>query len=129
MKICLVQISIFFKACAGAQSCPTLCSLMACGPPVSSVDGIFQARILDWFAISSFMASSQPRDQTHISRIAGRFCLLCLVCLLHWQAGSLPVSHHLALSNLVTVLMYITCIILFDCYNSLMKEKLLSIYR
>ena len=40
MKIFLVQISIFFKACAGAQSCPTLFSLMDCGPPVSSVYGI-----------------------------------------------------------------------------------------
>ena len=36
-------------------------------PPGSSVCGIFQARILEWVAISFSRGSSQPRDQTHIS--------------------------------------------------------------
>ena len=31
-----------------AQSCLTLCDPMDCSPPVSSVHGIFQARILEW---------------------------------------------------------------------------------
>ena len=31
-----------------AQSCPTLCDPMDCSPPVSSVHGILQARILEW---------------------------------------------------------------------------------
>jgi len=35
-----------------AQSCPTLCDPMDCSPPGSSVHGIFQARILEWVAIS-----------------------------------------------------------------------------
>ena len=35
--------------------------------------GILQARILDWVAISSSRESSQPRDQTQVSCIAGRF--------------------------------------------------------
>ena len=35
--------------------------------PGSSVHGIFQARILEWVAISSSRGSSQHRDQTHIS--------------------------------------------------------------
>ena len=35
-----------------AQSCPTLCDLMDCSPSGSSVHGIFQARILEWVAIS-----------------------------------------------------------------------------
>ena len=35
------------------QSCPTLCYLMDCNRPGSSVHGIFQARILEWVAISS----------------------------------------------------------------------------
>ena len=34
------------------QSCPTLCTPMDCSPPSSSVHGIFQARILEWAAIS-----------------------------------------------------------------------------
>ena len=35
-----------------AQSCPTLCDLMDCSPPGSSVHGIFQARVLEWVAIA-----------------------------------------------------------------------------
>ena len=35
-----------------AQSCPTLCDPMDCSPPGSSVHEIFQARILEWVAIS-----------------------------------------------------------------------------
>ena len=44
--------------------------------PGSSVHGIFQARILEWIAISYSKGSSQPRDPSHvscISCIAGRF--------------------------------------------------------
>ena len=55
-----------------AQSCPTLCELMDCCPPGSSVHGIFQARILEWFAISFSRGSSPTRNQTQVSRIAGR---------------------------------------------------------
>ena len=36
------------------------------------VYGIFQARILEWVAISFSRASSQPRDRTLISHITGR---------------------------------------------------------
>ena len=35
--------------------------------------GILQARILEWVAMSSSRGSSQPRDWTQVSRIAGRF--------------------------------------------------------
>ena len=42
---------------------------MDCTPPDSSVHGIFQARILEWVAISFSRGSSLPRDWTHISCI------------------------------------------------------------
>ena len=58
-----------------AQSCPTLCDAMDCSPPVSSVHGILQARILEWVAISFSRGSSQPRD-TQVSCIAGRRFIL-----------------------------------------------------
>ena len=48
-----------------------LCDPMDCSLPGSSVHGIFQARILEWVAIS-FSRSSRPRDQTQVSHIAGR---------------------------------------------------------
>jgi len=46
---------------------------MDCSLAGSSVPGIFQARILDWVAISFSRGSSWPRDWTHISCIVGRF--------------------------------------------------------
>ena len=55
-----------------AQSCPTLCDPVDCSPPGSSVHGILQARILEWVAISFSRGSSQPRDWTQVSCIAGR---------------------------------------------------------
>ena len=45
-----------------AQLCPTLCDHMDCSPPGSFVHEIFQARILEWVAISFSKGSSQPRD-------------------------------------------------------------------
>ena len=54
------------------QSCPGLCNPMDCGPLGSSVHGIFQARILEWIAISFFRASSRPGDRTWVSCIEGR---------------------------------------------------------
>ena len=38
------------------QSCPTLHDPMDCSPPGSSVQGIFQARVLEWVAISSLIS-------------------------------------------------------------------------
>ena len=52
-----------------AQSCSTLCDPMDC-----TVHGILQTRILEWVAFPSFSrGSSQPRDRTQVSGIAGRF--------------------------------------------------------
>ena len=45
-----------------AQSCLTVCNPMDCGLPRSSVYGIFQARVLEWVAISFSRGSCRPRD-------------------------------------------------------------------
>ena len=45
-----------------AQLCPTLYESMDCNLPGSSVHGIFQARILEWVAISFSRGSSWLRD-------------------------------------------------------------------
>ena len=55
-----------------AQSCPTLWDPMDCSLPGSSTHGIFQARILEWVAISFSRGSSQPSNRTRVSCIAGR---------------------------------------------------------
>ena len=56
-----------------AQSCPTLCDLMDCSPPGSSVHGVLQTRILKWVAILFSRGYSQLRDLSRVSCIAGRF--------------------------------------------------------
>ena len=45
---------------------------MDCSLPGSSVHGIFQARVLEWTAISFSRGSSQPRAQTRVSCIVDR---------------------------------------------------------
>ena len=55
-----------------AQSCLTLCDPMDCSLRGSSVHGIFQARVLEWVAISFSRESSQLRDLTQVSCIVGR---------------------------------------------------------
>ena len=55
-----------------AQSCLTLCDPVDCSLPRFSVHGIFQARILEWVAISFSRGSSRPRDRTRVSCIVGR---------------------------------------------------------
>ena len=49
-----------------------LCDSMDCSPPGSSVHGIFQARVLEWVAISFSRGSSWTKDQTQIPCILGR---------------------------------------------------------
>ena len=48
----------------------TLCNPVDCRPPRFSVHGILQARILQWFAMSSSRRSSPPSDQTCVSYIS-----------------------------------------------------------
>ena len=46
--------------------------------------GILQARMLEWVAMPSSRGSSQPRDRTQVSRIAGRFFTV-------WATREVPV--------------------------------------
>ena len=65
------------RGCGGGglvvKSCPTDCDPMDYNLPGSSVHGILQERILEWIAISFSRGFSQPRNQTWVSWIAGRF--------------------------------------------------------
>ena len=64
--------------------CPVAQSCLILGNPMSgsSVHGIFQARILEWVAISYFRGIFLTQEWN-----------LCLLHLLHWQAHSLPLCH------------------------------------
>ena len=59
--------------CLVAESCLALCDPMDYNPSGSSVHGILPARILEWVATSFSRGSSQPRDWTQVSYLAGGF--------------------------------------------------------
>ena len=63
----------------------TLCDLMDCSLSGSSVHGIFQARVLEWVAISFSRRSSQPRNQTCVSCVASGFFP-------HWAIRKAPIK-------------------------------------
>ena len=75
----------FCCCCLVTKSCPTLCSPIDCSLQGSSVHGIFQARILEWVAISFSRRSSQPRDWTHI------FCIGKWI-LYNWATREFPLQ-------------------------------------
>ena len=80
----------FLSVCMHAkslQSCPTLCDLVDCRPPGSSVHGILQARILEWVAMPSSRGLSWPRDQICVS-----------LPLLYWTEGTCIDKRNLAKS-------------------------------
>ena len=61
-----MEYSVQFSSVA--QSCLTLCD-----PMDYTVRGILQAGILEWIAFPVSRGSSQPRDRTQVSCIAGGF--------------------------------------------------------
>ena len=52
--------------CVSHSVCSALCNPMDCTPPVFSIHGIFQARILEWVAISCSRRSPPPRNRTPV---------------------------------------------------------------
>ena len=60
------------------QSCPTLCNTLDQRQPGSSVHGILQARILTGVGCHALHQGIFPIQGSNP----------CLLCLLHWQAGS-----------------------------------------
>ena len=85
-QITIVEVQRIALHCMHVQFCPALCNPMDCSSPVSSVHGIFQARILEWVAISYSRESSRPMDWT---------CLSCIgrQILYHWTTWEAPVHH------------------------------------
>ena len=90
MGLCAVRVSGFHSSCvvSALSEFPELkmmcCAVLSHSVVSDSVTpwtvalqaplsmGIFQARILEWIAMPSSKGSSQPRDQTQVSHIAGR---------------------------------------------------------
>ena len=82
-----VSFSLYAVHAESLLLCLTLCDPMDCSQPGSSVCGIFQARTLEWVAISFSRGSSWPRDRTCCllsSALAGRF--FTTSAHFHWEA-------------------------------------------
>ena len=91
MYLFKLEFSFFFQTCTQKcnfwviwcvcakllQSCPTLCNAIDCSPPGSSVHGIFQARKLEWVAIS-FLQGIFPTQGSNLG------LLHCIQILYHW---------------------------------------------
>ena len=69
------------------QLCQTLFDPMDCSLPGFSIHEIFQARVLEWVAISFSRGSSQPKDWTHVSHIVGRHFYRLSHQGSHWVEG------------------------------------------
>ena len=85
MCVCVcvcVCVCMCARARTRAQSCLTLCDPMDCSLPGSSVCEIFQARILEWAAVSRYKGLN-----------------LHLLCLLNWQADSLSLPPETLFKN------------------------------
>ena len=58
--------------CSVPQLCPLFCDSLDCSPPGSSIHRIFQARILEWVAISSFRDCPNQEIEPASPALAGR---------------------------------------------------------
>ena len=86
-----------------------LCDPMDCSLPGFSVRGIFQARVLEWVAISFSMGSSWPKNWTRVSHIASRHFTLWatkLESILKNRDITLPTKVHLVKAVVFPVVMY-----------------------
>ena len=66
------KVNVFYHLHPDRCESETLCAPMDCGPPGFSVHGFLQTRILEWLPIPFSRGSSQLRDYTQVSWIAGR---------------------------------------------------------
>ena len=73
LKPSLEDFEHYFAYMWNEHSCTVVWTFFGtdCGLPGSSVHGILQARILEWVAIAFSRVSSQPRDRTQVSCLAG----------------------------------------------------------
>ena len=87
-----------------SQSCLTLCD-----PMDYIIHGILQARILEWVAFPFSRGSSQPRDQTQVSRIAGGFFTSWATREAHLWKNPVLFWHHKIYITTAFFLMHLVC--------------------
>ena len=92
-SIAMWYFYIWVCLCLVTQTRLTLCNLLDYSPPGSSVNGIFQARILEWLPFSS------PEDLPDPEIKPGSLCLLLIAgrFFTYWPWGSPPLHMHQSL--------------------------------
>ena len=99
-QTCLVMSCICAKF---LHSCPTLCDPMDCSPPSSSVQGILQARTLEWVAVPSSRGSSwhriKPRPLMSPASAGGFFTTSAT-----WEAATVRDPHGVLLPRVSSFL-------------------------
>ena len=95
----------------------TLCYTVDYNLPGSSVCGIFQARILEWVAISFSRASSWPRDWICVSSIAGRFFT-------HWVIGEVHLGYQTPAKYMICKYFLQFCRLFFYFLDGVLWHKL-----
>ena len=90
LKRCSALLMVVVVGCCLLSRVHLFCDPMDYSPLGSSIQGISQARILEW-AISFSRGSSRPRDQTHISCVGREFCTT--------EPPQKPIISHLGNSN------------------------------
>ena len=81
-------------------NCPTLCDSLDSSPPASFARGIFQARLLEWIAISFSRGTSRLRDWTKVSCAVDNLlhCRQILYQLSHQETWSLTENNKILYS-------------------------------
>ena len=87
----------------GAQLCPTLCNPTDC-----TVHGILQARMLEWVAFPFSRGSSQPRNRTQVSHIAGGGYLVVYSSEFTLKGGTFILANYVEVSLTVTIRLFVT---------------------
>ena len=73
-----ILIYVYAVLCLVFQLYPTLCELRDCCPPVSSVLGILQARILEWVAILFSTQGLNPGLSLSLSLSLSLYVCVCV---------------------------------------------------
>ena len=117
------------------QSCLTLCNPMnrstpglpvhhqlwcpnLCDPMDYIGHGILQARILKWVAVPFSRGSAQPRDQTQVSHVAGRFFTSWATREAHWRWRKLQFVCSLSHTNIYHFVDFLSFFSVANCFQS-----------
>ena len=100
--------------------CPALCSLMDCSPPDSSVHRIFQARILEWVAISSSRGYSWPKHR--------RYIYIYIYIYPFFFGFPSHLGHHRALSRVPRAIYNKFSLVIYFIYSSIYGSSCLPIH-